>query len=208
MLLGRSLVSREKFAAESWALAAGVLGFILTVTGAHMTLTWPFAKYFPFDNIIFGETSLGLGVLLLAAAFYLWKRSALIESSDDPGALLARVAKPLGVFVFGLGLALFAIAAAGIIFQLFAAPPEEPISGAFAGLPVGRGDLHVRPVRSRGPRCRVVPLHAQRLLVARQSGRHAGHRRRSPGGSRASCSCCFGALNFFTHIGLIVNTMG
>jgi uncharacterized membrane protein len=54
VLLGRSLVSREKFAAESWALAAGVLGFILTVTGAHMTLTWPFAKYFPFDNIIFG----------------------------------------------------------------------------------------------------------------------------------------------------------
>lgn len=39
--------------AESWALAAGVLGAILTVTGAHMTLTWPFAKYFPFDNIIF-----------------------------------------------------------------------------------------------------------------------------------------------------------
>jgi uncharacterized membrane protein len=207
VLLGRSLVSREKFAAESWALAAGVLGVILTITGTHMTLTWPFAKYFPFDNIIFGETSLGLGVLLLAAAFYLWRRAAVIDVSDDPGALLARTAKPLGVFIFGLGLALFAIAFAGIIFQLFAAPPEEPISGAFAAYPwieatfmsglfglVGLGAV-LFPFMLNGYSSRVKPGAVQIIVGIAW-------------GLAGVVFLLFGALNFFTHIGLIVNTMG
>lgn len=207
VLLGRSLVSREKFAAESWALAAGVLGFILTVTGAHMTLTWPFAKYFPFDNIIFGETSLGLGVLLLAAAFYLWKRSALIESSDDPGALLARVAKPLGVFIFGLGLALFAIAAAGIIFQLFAAPPEEPISGAFADYPWVEAIFMSGLFALVGLGAVLFPF----MLNGFSSHANPGALQVIVGiawGLAGIVFLLFGALNFFTHIGLIVNTMG
>src|SRR4051794_14168091 len=53
---------------DGWSVAFAVPGFILTVTGMHMTLTWPLAKYFPFDNIVFGETSFAFGVLLLAAA--------------------------------------------------------------------------------------------------------------------------------------------
>jgi uncharacterized membrane protein len=207
VLLGRSIVSKEKFAAESWALGAGVLGVILTITGTHMTLTWPFAKYFPFDNIIFGETSLGLGVLLLAAAFYLWKRAAVIDASDDPGALLARTAKPLGVFIFGLGLALFGIAAAGITFQLFAAPPEEPISGAFAAYPwieatfmsglfglVGLGAV-LFPFILRDYSSHTKPGAVQIIVGIAW-------------GLAGIVFVLFGALNFFTHIGLIVHTMG
>ena len=123
--LGWSLVKGREVSFEGHALNFGVLGFILTLTGAHMTLTWPFAKYFPFDNIIFGEPSLGFGGLLGAAAFLLWKRRETIETADDPAAQLVRIARPLSIFVFGLGLALIAIAIGGITFQLFAAPPQD-----------------------------------------------------------------------------------
>ena len=120
---------------EPWALAFAVPGFILTATGLHMSLTWPMAKYFPYDNIIFGETSLGFGVLLLAVAFFLWKRAAAILAGRKPAMYLARAIQPLSVFIVGMGLALIAIAMAGLVFQLFAAPPEEPISGRFTAYP-------------------------------------------------------------------------
>ena len=207
VLLGRSVVSKEKFAAESWALAAGVLGVILTITGTHMTLTWPFAKYFPFDNIIFGETSLGLGVLLLAAAFYLWKRAAVIDASDDPGALLAHTAKPLGVFIFGLGLALFGIAAAGITFQLFAAPPEEPVSGAFAAYPWIEATFMSGLFGLAGLGAVLFPF----MLKGYSSHTKPGAVQIIVGiawGLAGIVFLLFGALNFFTHIGLIVHTMG
>src|SRR5438552_5971059 len=75
-------VQREKnIRMDSWAIAFGVPGFILLATGMHMTLTWPLAKYFPYDNIIFGEPSFGFGTLLVAAALYLWKREASIMGS-------------------------------------------------------------------------------------------------------------------------------
>ncbi len=66
--MGRTVARQEHFYAEKWALKFGVLGFLVTLTGAHMTLTWPFSRYFPFDSIIFGEPSLASGVILLAAA--------------------------------------------------------------------------------------------------------------------------------------------
>ncbi|WP_219966457.1 DUF981 family protein [Deinococcus irradiatisoli] len=81
--LGRHLQARRPIVPEAWALNFGVLGTLLTLTGAHMTLTWPFAKYFPFDNIIFGEPSLAFGVLLLGSAFYLWRRAEVLRSSRD-----------------------------------------------------------------------------------------------------------------------------
>lgn len=135
LLLARDLRSEDDVHLEGWALAMAVPGVILTATGLHMTLVWPFAKYFPFDNIIFGEPSLAFGVLLTAAAWYLWSRGATIASGGNVARDLAAAARPLSVFVIGLGLSLIAIAAAGVVFQLFAAPPEEPISGAFASTP-------------------------------------------------------------------------
>ncbi len=67
------------------------------------------------------------------------------------GAQLARTAHPFGIFVFGLGLAMFGIAAAGMVFQLFAAPPEEPISGAFAECPWVEATRPARPDSRRAP---------------------------------------------------------
>ncbi|UOR01193.1 DUF981 domain-containing protein [Leucobacter allii] len=205
--LGRSLHRDERFRSEGWALGAGVLGVLLTLTGAHMTLTWPFAKYFPFDNIIFGETSLGLGVLLLAAAFYLWKRAAVLADAEDRAEEVAATAKPLSVFVFGLGLALFGIAAAGIVFQLFAAPAEEPVSGAFAQWPWLEASFMSGLFALVGLGAVLFPF----ALRSFSSTRPLSGAAKTMGVVWAIAGVAFllfGALNFYTHIGLIVNTMG
>lgn len=202
--LGRSLLRKEPFQADGWALGFAVPGAILAVTGAHMSLTWPLAAYFPFDNVIFGETSLAFGALLLAAAFYLWKRGAMLEAHEDPAALLAEAARPLAPFICGMGLALLAIACAGVAFKLFAAPAEEPISGAFADHPwieaiamsglfalVGVGAT-LFPFTFGKTRFEPTPMQKVVGFAWVLSG--LGF-------------LLFGALNFFTHIGLIVHTM-
>lgn len=201
----RSLLRNETLNMRSWALSFAVPGWILTLTGLHMTLTWPLAAYFPFDNIIFGETSLGFGVLLVAASFYLWRRSDAIDESGDQLMHLSRAAKPMSIFIIGMGLALGAIAFAGLIFQLFAAPPEEPISGAFASTPwveaifmsglfgfVGIGAVLFPFALPTEPRPRPTLLQWIVGIVWGLSG--LGF-------------LLFGALNFFTHVGLIINTM-
>lgn len=202
----RDLKKNKNIALEPWAIGFAVPGFILTTTGLHMTLTWPLAKYFPFDNIIFGETSLSFGVLLLATAFYLWKRGAILLSGGDVARAISEVARPISVFIFGLGLALIAIACAGITYQLFAAPPEEPLTGLFAPYPwleatavsslfacVGVGALCFPwAIRNFSLNSRVT---TQQWIVVWLWG------------LSGLAWLLFGALNFFTHIGLIVNTM-
>ncbi|EPR76521.1 hypothetical protein ADILRU_1141 [Leifsonia rubra CMS 76R] len=136
--MGRLILKGRPVHLVGSAVTFIVLGAILTITGAHMTLTWPFAKYFPFDNIIFGEPSLAFGVLLLGGAILLWRADRhvpLDTESHDIGPEFAASLAPMRIFIFGLGLSLGAIAIAGLVFQLFAAPPEEPISGAFAQWP-------------------------------------------------------------------------
>ncbi|MGC5343743.1 DUF981 family protein [Streptomyces sp. DT24] len=200
--LGRLLLTRRTVTPDGWVLAFGALGFTLVVTGLHMTLTWPLAgQGFPFDNIIFGEPALAFGVFLSAASFYLWKRGHDIADSPDRLAHTARVASPISVFVFGLGLACFGIAAAGWKYTLFAAPPEEPISGEFADMPmleasfmsglyvlVGIGAL-LFPFALLRPRGWIAPVIGVVWTLA------------------GLAFLFFGGLNYFTHIGLIVNTM-
>ncbi|MFD1248287.1 DUF981 family protein [Nocardioides ginsengisoli] len=208
VLLGRELLrAPEDVEPAGWALSFGVLGTILTTTGLHMTLTWPLAAGgFPFDNIIFGETSLGFGVLLLAAALYLWKRGATALAASKPLQSLARVAQPITVFVGGLGLSLVAIAVAGIKYQLFAAPPQEPISGAFADHPMVEATFMSLLIAVVG-----LGALAFAVLVNRvRSTGTAGVWARITGWLWAVSGVLFllfGAMNFFTHIGLIVNTM-
>lgn len=202
--LGYQLLdSRRTVTPEGWALAFGAIGFTLVTTGLHMTLTWPLAgQGFPFDNVIFGEPALAFGVFLLAAGFYLWKQGAVVAADDtDRVARTARIAGPISVFVFGLGLACFGIAAAGWKYTLFAAPPEEPISGEFADMPmleasfmsglyvlVGIGAL-LFPFALRRPRTWMSPVIGVVWALA------------------GLAFLFFGGLNYFTHIGLIVNTM-
>jgi uncharacterized membrane protein len=206
---GRSLLHDARTtSADGWALTFGVLGGILTATGLHMTLTWPLAGGgFPFDNIIFGETSLAFGVLLLAAAVYLWRRGVVVLAEPDPLPLLARTARPLSVFVVLLGLSLIAIAAAGIRYQMFAAPPQEPISGSFADHPL------VEAIFISGL-IALVGLGALAFPGMLGAIERPGHRAGAAGTVVAWTWTLaglgfglFGAMNFYTHIGLILNTM-
>lgn len=208
VMLGRQLLtSPQEVEADGWALTFGILGGILTATGLHMTLTWPLAAGgFPFDNIIFGETSLGFGVLLLGAALYLWKRGAAALATSKPVETLARVAQPITVFVGGLGLSLLAIAVAGVKYQLFAAPPQEPISGEFADYPLVEAIFMSGLIGIVGLGALAFAVLVNRLRSTGTAGVWA----RITGWLWTVSGVLFllfGAMNFFTHIGLIVNTM-
>jgi uncharacterized membrane protein len=200
--LGYRLVGRKPFVPDGWALAFGVLGLILFATGLHMTLTWPLAgQGFPFDNIIFGEPSLAFGTLLLAGALFLWKRGAVLEAPEGRGAAAERLAGPVSVFVFGLGLACWGIAAAGWKYTLFSAPPEEPISGEFADHPLLEASFISALYVIVGIGALVFPLALRKragwsAVVTAIAWIIGG-----------LAFLLFGALNYFTHIGLIVNTM-
>lgn len=215
LMFARDLRRNDEVHLDGWALAFAVPGVILTATGLHMTLTWPFAKYFPFDNIIFGEPSLAFGTLLLAAALYLWTRGDHVVGGDeivrDDEARrvmtleLARVARPMTVFLVGLGLSLLAIAAAGVVFQLFAAPPQEPISGAFAQWPWLEATFMSGLFALVGIGCLAAPIAVGNIG---KPGLSTAQRITGIAWGVAGLAfLLFGALNFFTHIGLIVHTM-
>ncbi|QVQ50093.1 DUF981 domain-containing protein [Spiractinospora alimapuensis] len=202
--LGRQLLrSDAELSTEGYAMAFGVLGVILTTTGLHMSLTWPLAPGgFAFDNIIFGEPSLAFGVLLLFASFYLWRRGEEIAASTDRVRSIARVGRPVSVFVLGMGLGCIGIAFAGVTYQLFAAPPEEPISGAFAEYPLMEAIFISALYALVGIGAILFPF-ALRKAAAGALATIIG----ICWGISGALFLLFGALNFFTHIGLIVNTM-
>jgi len=204
--LGRSLLrDPQGVVAEGWSLAFGVLGLILTTTGLHMTLTWPLAAGgFPFDNIIFGETSLAFGVLLLFASLYLWRRGHEALERDDAVDHLMAVARPVSVFVLAMGLALIAIAIAGVTYTLFAAPAEEPISGTFADHPMVEATFMSGLIALVGVGAVLFPFGLRRTPAAAAVRQVVGVVWAIGGVAFG----LFGAMNFFTHIGLIVHTMG
>lgn len=200
--LMRRLLSTADVEPSGYALAFGALGTILTLTGLHMTLTWPLAAGgFPFDNIIFGEPALAFGVLMLTAALFLWRRGESLQSGADRETILARTAGPVSVFVVGMGLACFGIAAAGVKYQLFAAPPQEPISGAFADYPL------VEAIFISGLYALVGLGSILGPWALRNRNRALYTITGIAWGLAGIAFLLFGALNFFTHIGLIINTM-
>ncbi|AIE82492.1 hypothetical protein FB03_03535 [Actinotignum schaalii] len=192
---------------DGYTLGFFVTGLIQTLTGLHMCLTWPLAAGgFPFDNIIFGETCLGFGVLLLAASFILWKRGDRILASSSPFHTFARIARPVSIFALAMGLALLAIMCAGMVYQFFAAPPQEPISGSFAAYP-WLESIALSAVFGLAGVGAILFFAAVRLDARGQVR----------GGVVSAAYWClvisgvifmlFGAMNFYTHIGLVVNTM-
>ncbi|MDN5901157.1 MAG: DUF981 domain-containing protein [Brachybacterium sp.] len=208
--------TEDPVSTDGWALTFGALGSILTLSGLHMSLTWPLAAGgFAFDNVIFGETSLGFGVLLVALALFLWKRGDRILESPSPVSEVSRAARPLSIFIAGLGLALLAIMFAGIVYQLFAAPPQEPISGAFAEWPIVEAIFMSLLFGLVGVGAVLAPL-AIRSLVSLPSSAGEDTSTQVPAIAQVVgvlwlvtglVFVLFGAMNFYTHIGLIVNTM-
>lgn len=200
------LAADETINTDGYAMGFAVVGLIQFLTGLHMTLTWPLAAGgFAYDNIIFGETTLPFGVLLLFAAFYLWRKGDALVAAPNPLVAATRTLKPVSLFVGGLGLALFAVTLAGLVYRLYAAPPQEPVSGFFAPYPwfeaiflsalffiIGLGAflLPIATFRTAENKTKSGPWKAIFWLWM-------------IGGVMVAL---FGAMNFYTHIGFIVNT--
>jgi len=202
---------------EAWAAAFVALGAILAFTGGVMTVAWPLEPPTQFDNIIFGEPCLALGVMLLVGAYLLGSRRFW---PDDVGGIaraavgsdlpvpelwwrLAALVHPLSWFAGVMGLGMFGIAAAGIHYELFAAPPTEPISGEFSGHPLIEAIFISALYALTGVGCVLLPVAVMRRRELAQDFVW-----------RVIGACWlvaglvwigFGALNYFTHIGLIVN---
>jgi len=204
---GKKILVEKKANPKSWAITLGISGIILTVTGLHMTLTWPLAAIFPFDNIIFGEPTLSLGVISSIIALYFAKSSQEIENHENPLAVITKDFSALPIVFYALGLMLISIFFAGISHTFFAAPKEEPITGVFAEYPlleiwglsllflaIGIGSILAGIFFSKGNKREndITILDKLTYIVILVSG---------------WAMLLFGALNYYTHIGLIVNTM-
>jgi uncharacterized membrane protein len=195
--LGRRIARGTPSSAEGWALAFGVLGLAAGILGGLITVTWPITAK-PQANILFGEPTLLLGLLLLAAAAYLWRHPDCLDPADDDGRRrLQAVLGPVSWVVFGLGLILLSCSIAVFQFSAIgAAPPTEPISGslpagvenAFFGvlyLVTAAGTL-LAPWAVRDLRGAIAQVAGWCLMVA------------------GVVLTLYSAMNYYTHIGDLV----
>ncbi|MFI5495587.1 DUF981 family protein [Actinoplanes sp. NPDC051859] len=125
------LVNRDR-EAGGWAATFGMLGAICTSLGFVMTVWHPLAPAKDYIDSIFGEPTLMLGVLLLAAAWYLARTRGPINQDRLRAAL-----SPASWVVFWLGIVLAWCAAAIARFNVVSsAPAEEPITGLLHDWPM------------------------------------------------------------------------
>jgi uncharacterized membrane protein len=190
---------------EGFALAFGITGFIQTVLGLTISVTWPYTKVLH-ANIMLGEPALAFGLLLIAAAFFLWrKRDTVVdlgqanEKSAKAFAYLLAVLRPVSVWVFATGLMMASLVVAIIYYQLGHAPPQEPISGHFGDTWAEPGFLALLwsliSIGALLAPLAVAKWNSKRMNVARLCWAVAG-----------GLLVLFSAMNYFTHIGLLMNT--
>jgi hypothetical protein len=153
-----------------------------------------------------GEPALAFGVLLAAASLFLWSRAAVFEQlgegnqkSEQAIGPVAAVLRPVSVWIFAIGLMMASLTAAILYYQLGHAPPQEPISGRFSeswvepsflGLLWGLTALGALLFPAA-----VATWNRKMLMVARICWGVAG-----------VLFVLFSAMNYFTHIGLLMNT--
>src|SRR5262245_50857381 len=195
----------EKVQPEGFALAFGITGFIQTALGLTISVMWPYTKVLH-ANIMLGEPALAFGALLLAAAFFLWrKRDALVdlgqgnENSAKASAYLLAVLRPVSVWVFASGLMMASLVVAIIYYQLGHAPPQEPISGSFGDTPVEPAFLALL--------WSLISIGALLAPTAVAKWNHKGFNIvRFCWTFAGGLLVLFSAMNYFTHIGLLMNT--
>ena len=195
----------ERIQPEGFALAFGITGFIQTVLGLAISIMWPYTKVLH-ANIMMGEPALAFGVLLAAASLFMWQKRELFndfgagnDKSAEASAYIAGVFRPVSLWVFATGLMMASLAIAILYYQLGHAPPQEPISGYFSdscvepiflafvwGL-ISLGALLLPSI--------ITNWNRKVLSVVRYSWFVAG-----------VLLVLFSALNYFTHIGLLMNT--
>jgi uncharacterized membrane protein len=212
-IMGRRLATGGTIHRQAWAAAYAALGFILTLLGAVMTLTWPLSGPTAFDNIAFGEPSLAFGVILLVGAVLLgadrfWRDSpageAPVEISKAAWPRLATLLQPLSWFGAAMGLALIAIAFVGPFFGPWEAPPQEPISGEFADYPWLENTFIALMYAGIGVGAVLVPFALAPRSIEKVRGllKVTGALFAVTG----TIWVLFGAMNYYTHIGLTINT--
>ena len=203
-LLGQ-FADGQKVQPEGFALAFGITGFIQTVLGLTISLTWPYTKVLH-ANIMLGEPALAFGALLIAAAFFLWrKRDTIVDlgegdtKSAKARAYLRAVLRPVSVLVFATGLMMASLVVAIVYYQLGHAPPQEPISGYFGDTWVEPGFLALLwSLISIGALLAPTALakwNSKGMNIVRLCWTVAG-----------GLLVLFSAMNYFTHIGLLMNT--
>lgn len=205
-MFARKLYKREAVSAEGWALAFGVLGVILTVLGGLIATTWPLTANPPI-NIMFGEPTFMLGLLLLAAALFVWHRKEVIaglsgpvRAAEDARAYVLRTLAPVSWLLFALGLILLSCTVATVRFNVVgSAPAAEPITGL----------LHDYPIVENTFFAILYGLSAVAMLLVPFAVR-------KPGGPlpliigrcmviAGVAFLLFSAMNYYTHIGLLLN---
>jgi len=211
VVMSRRLVNGRSVDRHAWAATYGGLGFILTLLGAHMTLTWPLTGPTAFDNIAFGEPSLALGVILLVGAALLgFDRFWRTPGGEAPATLtidsyprLATLLQPLSWFGAAMGLALISTAFIGPFFGPWEAPPQEPISGEFADVPWLENWFIALMYAGIGVGAVLLPFALARRSIDRARGMLT-----SIGALWAVTGTIwvlFGAMNYYTHSGLTIN---
>jgi len=195
------VLRRDRIHSEGWAGFFGVTGLLLFALGLHTTITWPYGgDGFEYANIAFGQPAVAFGALLLVATVYLWRHRAVYDGEVETASTNTLAAfKPISIFVGVLGLGMAVIAISFVRYQLGAAPPEEPITGRFGHLPLIEAVF-------LGLLWGVVALGAILFAIAFWANR--------PGLLRwvvwafvlgGIAFTLFGALNFYTHIGMYYN---
>ena len=195
------LVRGKRIDSEGWAGFFAVTGVLLLALGIHTTVTWPFGGGgFEYANIAFGQPAAGFGALLVFAAVYLWRhRTVYAGSVEEANTTTLAAFKPVGIFVGALGLAMAVLAITFVRFQLGAAPAVEPISGRFGHLPILEALF-------LGGLWGVVAVGALLFAIALWTGRD-----RLLGWAvwawviGGTVFLLFGAMNFYTHIGMYYN---
>jgi uncharacterized membrane protein len=197
--------SNTKVQPEGFALSFAITGFLLTVLGTTISVMWPYTKVLH-ANIMMGEPALAFGVSLLAAAFFLWREKEIFENlgagndkSQQASAHIQAVLQPVSIWVLAMGLMMTALAVAIVYYKLGTAPPQEPISGRFS-------------------RSQAEPIFLGFLWGLTAIGAllfPAGAKKWDRRLFRISAICwkivgvlvmLFSALNYFTHIGLLIGT--
>lgn len=195
------LVRGKRIDSEGWAGFFGVTGLLLLALGIHTTVTWPFGgKGFEYANVAFGQPAAGFGALLVFAAVYLWRHRVMFAGEvEEANATALAGFKPVAVFVGALGLAMGVLAISFVRYQLGAAPAEEPISGRFGGQPILEALF-------LGGLWGIVAVGALLFAIAQLTDRPSLLRWAVwawvIGGA---VFLLFGALNFYTHLGMYYN---
>lgn len=205
VLFGRAVLRKGLPDSEGWAIFFGVTGAILAVLGTISTVTWPYGGGgFEYANIQFSQPAVLFGFMSLLWAVYLWRHRAQFSDTSAANAKLVRARilramKPVSLLVFAAGAMMLALAIVWIRFQLGSAPKEEPISGLAHDYPLVES-LFLFGLWG------LVALGA--LLFP-----YAVHKK-SPGAFKTVFFSWmmagivlfgFGAMNFYTHIGMYVN---